>query len=125
MQFILSPAKTIDLNATCPDGMESLPDFSNQAIFLMSKLKNIDQSRLKKLMKLSEKLSKTVWDWHQNWECSEAVDKALRAGARPCAFAMQGEAFKFLGLPTLKNSDIEFAQSHLLIISGLYGLLRP
>jgi cytoplasmic iron level regulating protein YaaA (DUF328/UPF0246 family) len=125
MQFILSPAKTIDLNATCPDGMESLPDFSNQALFLMSILKNIDQSRLKELMKLSEKLSKTVWDWHQNWECSEAVDKALRAGARPCAFAMQGEAFKYLGLSTLKRSDIEFAQSHLLIISGLYGLLRP
>jgi hypothetical protein len=125
MQIILSPAKTLDLNATCPNGMQSLPDFTEQAIFLMSQLKNIDQSRLKELMKLSDKLSKRVWDWHQNWECFEGIDKALDAGARPCAFAMQGEAFKFLGLSTLKRSDIEFAQSHLLIISGLYGLLRP
>ena len=125
MQIILSPAKTIDKNAFCPHGMESLPDFNDQSTILMSKLKNIDQTELKDLMKLSDKLSNTVSEWHNKWGYYKSIRKAKEAGAIPCGFAMQGEAFKYLGLSTLTRSDIEYAQSHLFIISGLYGLLRP
>ena len=46
MQIILSPAKTIDINASCPQGMESLPDFNDEATVLMSKLKILNQTEL-------------------------------------------------------------------------------
>ena len=125
MQIILSPAKTIDINASCPQGMESLNDFYDEATVLMSQLKSIKQTELMGLMKLSEKLSSTVMDWHQKWACFKSIIEAQEAGAIPCGFAMQGPAFKFLDLATLKKSDIKYAQSHLLILSGLYGMLRP
>jgi cytoplasmic iron level regulating protein YaaA (DUF328/UPF0246 family) len=125
MQIILSPAKTIDLNASCQKGMDSLPDLNEQANILMSQLKNIDRTELKDLMKLSDKLSNTVSEWHKKWNSYKSISEAKEAGAIPCGFAMQGEAFKFLGLSTLKRCDLEYAQSHLFIISGLYGLLRP
>lgn len=125
MQIILSPAKTIDINASCPKGMESLPDFNDEATALMSKLKILNQTELMGLMKLSEKLSNTVMDWHQKWACFKSITEAQEAGAIPCGFSMQGAAFKFLDLATLIKSDIKYAQSHLLILSGLYGMLRP
>jgi cytoplasmic iron level regulating protein YaaA (DUF328/UPF0246 family) len=125
MQIILSPAKTIEINASCPRGMESLPDFNDEATVLMSQLKSLDQTELINLMKLSEKLSSTVMNWHQTWACFKSILEAQEAGAIPCGFAMQGAAFKFLNLSTLNSSDIQYAQSHLFIVSGLYGLLRP
>jgi len=125
MQIILSPAKTIDINASCPHGMERLPDFNDEATVLMSKLKNLEQTELIDLMKLSDKLSMTVMNWHHNWSCFKSIIEAKEAGAIPCGYGMQGAAFKFLDLVTLKKSDITYAQSHLLILSGLYGMLRP
>lgn len=125
MLIILSPAKTIDLNASCPQGIESLPDFNDEATVLMSKLRSKKQTNLIGLMKLSEKLSSTVMDWHQKWACFKSIKEAHEAGAIPCGYAMQGAAFKFLDLATLKRSEIKYAQSHLLILSGLYGMLRP
>ena len=107
MQIILSPAKTIEINASCPRGMESLPDFNDEATVLMSQLKSLDQTELNNLMKLSEKLSITVMDWHQKWACYKSIIEAQEAGAIPCGFAMQGAAFKFLNLSTLKRSDIK------------------
>lgn len=125
MQIILSPAKTIDINASSPQGINSLPDFNHEAKVLMSQLKSITQTELIGLMKLSEKLSSKVMDWHQKWACFKSIIEAQEAGAIPCGFAMQGPAFKFLDLATFKRSDIKYAQSHLLILSGLYGMLRP
>jgi len=125
MQIIISPAKTIEINASCPHGMESLPHFNDEATVLMSKLKNIDQMELINLMKLSHKLSSTVMNWHQKWACFKSINEAQEAGAIPCGYAMQGAAFKFLDLASLKRSDITYAQSHLVILSGLYGMLRP
>ena len=125
MQIILSPAKTIDINASCPQGMESLNGFYDEATVLMSQLKSLKQTELMSIMKLSEKLSSTVMDWHQKWACFKSIIEAQEAGAIPCGFAMQGAAFKFLDLSSLKRSDVHYAQSHLFILSGLYGMLRP
>ena len=125
MQIILSPAKTIDLNALCPKGMESLPALNEQATILMSQLKKMDKKELKNLMKLSDHLSNTVSEWHTRWKGYKSIRDAKEAGALPCGFAMQGEAFKHLGLSTLTRDEIEYAQSHLIIISGLYGFLKP
>jgi cytoplasmic iron level regulating protein YaaA (DUF328/UPF0246 family) len=125
MLILLSPAKTLDHNAMGCDELASLPHHITKAAQLMTVLKAYTPSDLMESMKLSEDLAGKVAGWNANWATHSSVDKAIRSDAKACAFAMKGEAFKFLDAPSLSYSDQQYAQKNLIVLSGLYGILRP
>jgi cytoplasmic iron level regulating protein YaaA (DUF328/UPF0246 family) len=125
MLILLSPAKTLDHNALGCDELASLPHHMTEAAELMTVLKAYTPSDLMKSMKLSKNLAEKVADWHANWDTHTSVDAAVKSKAKACAFAMKGEAFKFLDAPSLSDSDLQYAQKNLIVLSGLYGMLRP
>jgi len=125
MLILLSPAKTLDHNVVGCDELASLPYHLTEAAELMTVLKAYTPIDLIKSMKLSETLAGKVTGWHTNWTTHASVDEAIRSEAKACAFAMKGEAFKFLDAPSLSDSELQYAQKKLIVLSGLYGMLKP
>ena len=125
MLILLSPAKTLDLKSPRCDEHASLPQHSADAAELMTVLKVYTLNDLIKSMKLSNKLAEKVAQWHINWSTHDSIEEAIALEAKACAFAMKGEAFKFLDAPSLNDVQLQYAQKHLVILSGLYGILRP
>ena len=125
MLILLSPAKTLVLNAPRCNELASLPHHMTEAAELMAVLKAYTPSDLMKSMKLSNNLAEKVADWHLNWTTHTSIEEAIELEAKACAFAMKGEAFKFLDAPSLNDVQLQYAQKHLVILSGLYGILRP
>ena len=115
MLVVISPAKK--LNTTLSnDVLPSKPQFSTHAIELASVANKLSITELKKLMGLSDSLAEL------NSERFASFGKQKKF---PAAFTFGGDTYKGLNATTLSKADIDWAQNHLRIISGLYGLLRP
>ena len=115
MLVVISPAKK--LNTTLSnDVLPSKPQFSTHAIELASVANKLSITELKKLMGLSDSLAELN---------SERFASFGKQKTFPAAFTFAGDTYKGLNAETLSKADIEWAQNHLRIISGLYGLLRP
>ena len=115
MLVVISPAKK--LNTTLSnDVLPSKPQFSKHAIELASVANKLSITELKKLMGLSDSLAELN---------SERFASFGKQKTFPAAFTFAGDTYKGLNAATLSKADIEWAQNHLRIISGLYGLLRP
>jgi len=125
MLILLSPSKTIDLKVKYPEDYVTLPLFYRESNYLMSLLKSMSNDELGQTMKLSNQMTLTISDWHIKWKAYKDTNSAIKDGALPCAFAMKGEAFKSLNITDFNSRDLIFAQRHLIVLSGLYGLLRP
>ena len=117
MLVLLSPAKKQNFDQKPSLSLPtSEPRFLEQTEALIKVLKEKRISDLQKLMSISITLAKLNVERFQNF------DEAPKLAA---ALAFQGDVYKGLKAETLSESALEFAQEHLLILSGLYGLLRP
>ncbi|PCJ82272.1 MAG: hypothetical protein COA49_01890 [Bacteroidetes bacterium] len=125
MLILFSPAKTLDLNVKFPEDYVTLPLFNSESTYLMSLLQSFSDNELGQTMKLSNKMINTVSGWHKKWGTYKDTDSAIKDCALPCAFAMKGEAYKSLNIKDFNDKELNFAQRHLIILSGLYGILRP
>lgn len=92
------------------------PQFINQAEYLQSVLQSMDVAILAKLMMINEKLATTVKKQMSKWHVADGSAAAL---------TFRGDIYSGLSADRWNQADAEFAQTHLLIMSGLYGLLRP
>lgn len=120
MLTILGPAKTID---STPHGVTDLftsPLYLDQAAVLVDLLQKYSLSGLKSLMKVSDKLATQTFERYARWHPSYAKEETQQA-----ILAFSGEVFNGLKARTLKEKDLVFAQEHVRILSGLYGVLRP
>jgi len=119
MKIVLSPTKTMmNSQFKIEDSPSSIPFFQKEAINIHQLLKGFSKQKIKALMKLSENLNTQTIHDIQLWD-SDKYHKT------PAVFAYQGSSFKYLEPQKWKLSDAEYAQNHLLILSGLYGILRP
>jgi cytoplasmic iron level regulating protein YaaA (DUF328/UPF0246 family) len=118
MLVLLSPAKTLDLTPIKPslEGMCSEPYFSSQASDIASELRKLSSTDIAKLMDLSEPLAKLNHERYQQFNSAKG---------KAAIFAYKGDVYKNIEVDSYSTEDLKFAQSHILIISGLYGLLRP
>jgi len=115
MLIVISPAKK--LNMLQQEGINVTdPFFLKNAYELASIVSNLKANELKKLMNLSEKLALLNEKRFLNFGKQEK---------KPAAFAFAGDTYQGLDVKTLNKSELEWAQCHLRILSGLYGLLRP
>jgi len=120
MLTILGPAKTID---TSPHGITeaaSFPQYIDRAEELVDQIRQYSLSRLKGLMKVSDKLAELNFERYAHWRGSYKADEGQQA-----ILAFSGEVFNGLQARTLSEEDLLFAQDHIRLLSGLYGILRP
>ena len=100
------------------DSPSSMPFFQEEAIHIHQLLKGFSNQKIKALMKLSENLNVQTINDIQLWDSEKSYKT-------PAVYAYQGTSFKYLEPLKWKLSDADYAQNHLLILSGLYGVLRP
>jgi cytoplasmic iron level regulating protein YaaA (DUF328/UPF0246 family) len=120
MIAILSPAKTLDFDSPLREGPSTEPRFVEESDRLIRKLRSLSKRKLSALMNLNKDLTELNAMRYQEW--SPDFDPAY---ARPALHAFSGEVYRGLGASSLTNADLEYAQHHLRILSGLHGLLRP
>jgi cytoplasmic iron level regulating protein YaaA (DUF328/UPF0246 family) len=119
MLILLSPAK--DLAKETPAAATTTqPVLLEHTAKLVSKLKTLSAKKLSSLMDLSAKLGELNRERYERWSTPFTP-----RNARPAVFTFNGEVYRGLDARTLTSSDLDFAQHHLRILSGLYGVLRP
>lgn len=120
MLTILGPAKTID---TTPHGITerfTFPDYIDRAGELVDQIRQYSYAQLKSLMKVSDKLATQNVERYAQWHSSYTSKEGQQA-----ILAFSGEVFNGLQARTLAENDLLFAQEHVRLLSGLYGVLRP
>ena len=115
---ILSPAKTLEMSLCKKQFNCSKPRFETDSHELVDAMSKFSVSKLSKLMKISEKLSSLNV---QRWKLFNSKDNAFG----PAAMSFRGHVYQGFEAWSLDDESIEWAQNHIRILSGLYGLLRP
>ena len=118
MLTVISPAKYLDMAPVPLSPTE--PAFQADAVRLSKTAKNLTLGELKGLMSISDDLARLNRDRFRAF----AADP-LAETVKPAAFAFNGDTYQGLEAKTLDEDDLSWAQDHLRILSGLYGLLRP
>ncbi len=119
MLILLSPSKSMDFSSKT-EGDFTIPDFLSDSETLIKTLKKLSHEDISSLMKLSHKLTELNFERYRNFLTPFNADNAKQAG-----YAFQGDVYDGLQFKNLSNEDVEFAQNHLRILSGLYGFLTP
>ncbi|KAG6613235.1 Uncharacterized protein family UPF0246 [Phytophthora cinnamomi] len=124
--YVLSPAKTLDLSVSRISQC-SQPRLLSDAHELITQLRTLSQTKVKSLLGVSDALAKLNYDRFQSFDVSETATKASDPSEtlKQAALAFNGPAYQGLEAHNLSESDLEFAQAHLRILCGLYGVLRP
>lgn len=120
MLVILSPAKRLDFESEPRHGEFSQPELLDQAEVLVERARKLSAGQIRALMGVSEKLAEQTRARFQAF--APPFDLA---NARQAIFAFRGDTYLGLEAETLRKGDLAFAQDHLRILSGLYGVLRP
>ena len=118
MITIISPATTMNFDKTIELEKASTPVFSKDVNYLISLLREFNINDISELMNLSEDLSKLNYDRYQSF--SDENNKKLQS-----ILAFDGEVFNSIKVSDFTESDFEFINEHLRILSGLYGVLYP
>ncbi len=120
MLFLLSPAKSLDYESVLPAVTATQPQFVPQSSELIATLKKKTPKQIAELMDLSEALSTLNVERYKAW-----TPVFTPQNARPAVLAFNGDVYEGLDAKTLKPKDLQWAQDHVAILSGLYGVLRP
>ena len=120
MLVLISPAKNLDYKSEVTTELKSEGEFLSNSERLMNKLRLLKPAHLESLMKISPKLSDVNFERNQEWNIPFPASKERQA-----AFAFNGEVYTGLNISSFTTEELSYAQNHLRILSGLYGLLRP
>ena len=120
MLAILSPAKTLDYETPLKTKLNSQPIYGRESNQLIKTLRTFEPFEVASLMKISDKLADLNHQRYVEWRNKPAESKT-----RPAALAFKGDVYQGLEAESFSDNDLKFAQRHLRILSGLYGLLRP
>ena len=120
MLFLLSPAKTLDYESKLPDLPHTLPAFPDDTAKLIEVLRRKSPQEVASLMEISDALAGLNVARYQAFS-----PKFTERNARQAILAFNGDVYDGLQARTLKPADLDWAQQHLRMLSGLYGVLRP
>ena len=121
MLFLISPAKSLDYESPVPaDLPHTLPVFKKQPLELIEVLREKSPQQISELMSISDKLAVL------NVGRYEAFSPKFTAkNSRQAVLAFNGDVYEGLNAASLKPKELDWAQDHVVILSGLYGALRP
>lgn len=120
MLIVISPAKTLDFDNPPVTKKFTQPRFLDQSQVLVEQLRQFDPSQISALMSISDKLGELNHRRFMNWSQPFAPGNAKQA-----LLAFRGDVYTGLDADSFSAADFTFAQKHLRILSGLYGLLQP
>ena len=120
MITLLSPAKNLNFETEPAIQEFTQPDFQSESAQLIKKLSKLSKKKVAELMHLSDNLALLNYERYQTWALPFDT-----ANAKQAALAFNGEVYTGLATESFTEQDFKFAQSHLRILSGLHGLLRP
>lgn len=120
MLIVISPAKTLDYDTAPTTDAHTLPEFVDEAAELVSVLRKLSPSEIGSLMKISDALAALNAGRYADWS-----RKFSTSNAKQAVLAFNGDVYEGLDAPSLNTRQIDYLQSHLRILSGLYGVLRP
>ncbi len=120
MITIISPAKTLDFESQLPAIEATQPAFVEESEQIMNKLRGLSKKKIASLMSLSKDLTELNAQRYQDWEPEFSAEVS-----RPALLTFSGEVYRGIDASNLSYSQLDFAQNHLRILSGLHGLLRP
>ena len=120
MLMLLSPAKTLDYASPLKTKTHTLPDFIPRSAELITVLRKLQPADIGSLMKISDTLAQLNVERYADWSKKFNFDNARQA-----LLAFNGDVYEGLDAASLTEAQLTWAQDHLRILSGLYGVLRP
>lgn len=120
MYLLLSPSKTLDYTSEVTTSFYSTPELLNDTKTLAAEAKKLSTLDIQALMDVSENIARTNHERFQQFETPFTEDNARQA-----LFAFKGDVYDKMDIPNYTEDDLAFAQEHLGILSGFYGLLKP
>lgn len=119
MKIILSPAKKLNEKIFDYSGKCSEPNFLEQSQELINVAKKLSKNEISSLMKISDKLSELNYIRFQSWKKEEVKN------GKASVFMFEGEAYRGLDIHSFNADQLDSLNNKLLILSGLYGILKP
>jgi len=120
MLTIISPAKTLDYETPVKTKVFTQPDYLDSSEELIHRVRQLSSLDISELMKVSMKIADLNFDRYEAWNKTFNEENARQA-----ILAFKGDVYTGLDVESFNSKDFNFAQKHLRILSGLYGLLRP
>ena len=120
MLVVVSPAKNLDYQTAPVVSDFSQPELLQHSQQLINRCRKLSPAAISSLMKISDKLAGLNADRYASWLTPFTQDNAKQA-----LLAFNGDVYTGLDAQSFRSEDFEFAQQHLRILSGLYGLLKP
>lgn len=120
MLIVISPAKTLDYDTPPKTKTHTIPDYLEDAQLLIDRARRYSALDIAELMEVSMKLAELNFERFEQWHTPFTPENAKQA-----VLAFKGDVYTGLDAESFSAADFKFAQSHLRILSGLYGLLRP
>ena len=120
MLLVISPAKSLDFKTPPQVATHSQPRFLDHSAELIEKLRTLSPADIADLMSLSDQLAVLNFNRYAEWAPPFTPDNAKQA-----VLAFDGDVYDGLSARTMGADDLAFAQEHLRILSGLYGVLKP
>lgn len=120
MLILISPAKKLDFDTPAASRPHTQPRHLDKSEILVNKLRKMSRNKLGGLMHLSPALAELNYNRYQAWQLPATPENSLQA-----VYAFRGDVYTGLDADTLSEGDLHWAQDHLRILSGLYGVLRP
>ena len=120
MLIVISPAKTLDFETAPITKIHTQPEFLKESRQLVKQLKGMTPAEVSSLMKISDKLGVLNFLRFNEWKTPFTLDNSKQA-----LLAFKGDVYNGIDAESFSSQDLKFAQNHLRILSGLYGVLRP
>ena len=120
MLILISPAKKLDYDTPVTSKLSTKPEFLKDSQVLIDRLRQLSSMDLAELMKLSMNLAELNFDRYAEW-----TPKITKKNAKQALLAFKGDVYAGMDAESFSEDDLAYAQEHLRILSGLYGLLKP
>ena len=120
MIILMNSSKTLDFHQRARISKHTMPELTKDSEVLVKELRKLSEANFAKLMKVSEKLAKLNIDRYANWQPRAKGSNAVQA-----LLAFKGDIYSGMDVENYNPKDFEFAQKHMRILAGLYGILRP
>lgn len=120
MILVISPAKTLDFESENISPSYSIPESLDRSEKIIKKLRTLSVKKLGDLMSISKDLSQLNHQRNLDWDTNFSIENG-----KPAIQAFKGDVYLGLDVPSFTQEDVDFANSHLRILSGLHGVLKP
>lgn len=120
MIILLSPAKIQNFKTQEDNRLFSQPEFIEEASYLVELMRELSPAEIGRLMEINAQLTHLNFDRFFQWHLPFTTQNAKQA-----VFAFDGEVYRGLNAKTFSEDEMHYAQNHLRLLSGLYGILKP